>query len=115
MPPGRFSRHRFTQAILQGDGRLVLSDRVPYTFRDFPDNRRHTVTQGDTLWSLAGIFFRNSAIQRPSGLWWVGADYQPQPIFDPTRALALGRVMHFPSFRTLFEEILSEKRRAEHL
>jgi len=115
MPPGRFSRHRFTQAVLQGDGRLVLTDRVPYTFKDFADNRRHTVSQGDTLHALAGVFYRSQSIQRPSGLWWVIADYQPQPVFDPTRRLAVGRVLHVPSFRTLFEQILSEKRRAEHL
>ena len=115
MPPGRFSRHRFTFATLGSDGTLSLSDRVPYAFREFNDNRRHVVVEGDNLWNLAGRYFRSESIERPSGLWWVLADFQPQPIFDPTLKLAPGRVIHVPSFRTLFEEILNERRRAEHL
>jgi hypothetical protein len=46
-------------------------------------------------------------------LWWVIADFQSDPIHDPTRKLKRGRVLIIPSERTLTEEIFSERRRRE--
>ena len=111
MPPRRFSRFSFSAAVLDDAGRLFLTEREPFRFRSFPDNRQHVVQQGDTLFSLAGRYF--APLPRPSGLWWVIADFQPEPIHDPTLALDLGRVVFIPSVRVITEEVFAEARRQE--
>lgn len=109
MPPRRFSRFEFTLGIRDDQGRLFLTDREPFGFKAFSDNRVHTAKEGDTLFSLAGRYFRPRA--RAAGFWWIIADFQPDPIIDPTIPLELGRQVYIPSLRTLDEEILSETRR----
>jgi len=111
MPPRRFSRHSFCAAALDEAGRLLLTDREPFRFRDRSDTRQHVVAQGDSLFGLAGRYF--APLPRPAGLWWVIADFQPEPIFDPTLALELGRVIFIPSVRVVTEEVFSETRRSE--
>jgi Tfp pilus assembly protein FimV len=105
------SRYSFVEGRVDADGRSFLTDRVPFRYRAFSDNRRHIVSQGDTLWSLAGRYF--APLERPSGLWWAIADFQPQPIHDPTIQLIAGATLVIPSVRTVTEEILGERRRAE--
>jgi hypothetical protein len=105
--PNRFSRYRFTTAENAADGRLLLSDRVPYRFRELADNRQHVVHEGDTWFNLAGRYF--SAMPRASGFWWVIADFNGA--HDPTVPPAPGAVVIVPSVRTLQEEILNERRR----
>jgi hypothetical protein len=41
------------------------------------------------------------------------ADFQADPIHDPTLSLALGRELAIPSVRTVVEEVFSESRRDE--
>lgn len=109
MAPRRFSRYSFSYAVQDAEGDLVLYGEEPYRYRDFADNREHVVREGDTLFTLAGQYF--APLPRPAGLWWVIADFQPEPIHDPTLALAPGRVLIIPSLRTLAEEVFSERRR----
>jgi hypothetical protein len=111
MPPRRFSRYTFTSAVKGEDGRLFLTEREPFRFRSLPDNRQHVVKEGETLFSLAGRYF--APLPRPAGLWWVIADFQPDPIHDPTVALEPGRLLVVPSIRTIQEELFSESRRGE--
>jgi hypothetical protein len=111
MPPRRYSRHMFSVAVLDEEERLFLTEREPFRFRPLPDNRQHVVKEGDTLFSLAGRYF--SPLPRPAGLWWVIADFQPDPIHDPTLSLELGRNLVLPSLRVVTEELFSEKRRQE--
>jgi hypothetical protein len=59
----------------------ATTEREPFRFRAFPDNRQHVVQQGKTLFSLAGRYF--APLPRASGLWWVIADFQPDPVHDP--------------------------------
>lgn len=113
MPPRRFSRFTFSAAILDDDGRLLLTEREPYRFRALADTRQHVVQQGETLFTLAGRYF--APLPRPAGLWWVIADFQPEPIHDPTLALDLGRLVFVPSVRVITEEIFAEARRQETL
>lgn len=110
MPPRRYSRFTFSTAVLS-DGQLFLTDREPFRFLPLPDSRQHIVKEGETLFSLAGHYF--SPLPRPSGLWWVIADFQPDPIHDPTLILESGRVLLVPSLRTVTENIFAEKRREE--
>jgi hypothetical protein len=109
MPPNRFSRERFSEAILDEDGMLYLTEPEPFPYQDLPDNRVHIVVQGDTLWSLAATYY--AQYDAPDQLWWILADFQPDPILDPTLALAPGRAIYVPSSRTIDEEILNEARR----
>lgn len=111
MPPRRFSRYTYSAAVLDESERLFLTDRETFRYRALPDNRQHVVKEGDTLFSLSGRYF--APLPRPAGLWWVIADFQPDPIHDPTLALEVGRVLVVPSLRTVTEEVFSEKRRQE--
>lgn len=127
MPPRRFSRHALTLGFSPDDdddniacidtpwpGRsteLQLTEREPYRFRELPDNRLHKVREGDSLMTLASRYF--DGMPRPAGLWWVIADFQPQPITDPTVRLRPGAFVVIPSIRTVQEDIFSTTRRRE--
>ncbi len=54
MPPRRFSRHTFTSGVIEGQNNKLLTNRVPFRFRPFLDNRTHTVREGDTMFHIAG-------------------------------------------------------------
>lgn len=109
MPPRRLSRYTFATAVQDAEGNLVLYGEEPYRYTELADNQEHIVKQGDTLFTLAGRYFKS--LPRGCGLWWVIADFQPDPIHDPTVDLSPGRVLVIPSVRTLTEEIFSERRR----
>lgn len=111
MPPRRFSRHTFTEAYLDDGGALVLTEPEPFRYRPIDDNRIHVVKGGETIFTIAAKYFRG--IQRPAGLWWIIADFQPDPIHDPTIKLEDGATLVVPSMRTVLEEIFSESRRGE--
>jgi hypothetical protein len=109
--PGRYSAYRFSSVLKDSDGNLYMTEREPFRYRDLGDNRAHTVVQGDTLWTLAGKYFRR--FPDPNQLFFVIADYQPDPIIDCTLELEVGRVLIIPSARTIDELIFSESRRDE--
>lgn len=111
MPPGKYSRHLLCDTIADPLGKLFLADRSRYFYRELADNRFHSVVQGDTLFDLAGVYF--AGVERPAGLFWVIADFQPTPIHDPTVVLEPGRVLVIPSLRTVLEEILNPNRTPE--
>ncbi len=111
MPPRLYSRYSFTRGAYDAQGRFYLTEREPYRYRDFPDTRVHIVTEGDTLWGLAARYFR--ALPEPALLWWVIADFQPDPIFDPTEKLATARVLYIPSEQTVLNRIFDETRQQE--
>jgi hypothetical protein len=111
MPPLPYSRHLLCDSVLTSDARLLLSDRVPYRYRELPDNRFHQVVAGDTLFLLAGIYFEG--IPRAAGLFWVIADFQPSPIHDPTLQLTIGGTIIVPSVRVVLEDILNPLRKDE--
>lgn len=111
MPPRRLSRHTFTIGRTDAEGRFYLSDRKPFRFRKLDDTTLHTVKLGDSLYTLAGRYY--APTPGASRLWWVIADFQPDPIHDPTLDLVEGSVLFVPSLRTVTELIFSETRRLE--
>ncbi len=112
MPPRAGSRYTFCQGVRDEHGWLYLTEREPYRFHQHTDNRIHTVVEGDTLFDLAGRYF--APLERACGYWWVIADFQPDPIIDPTLFLEKSRRLFIPSLRVLTDVILSENRRKEH-
>ncbi len=58
------------------------------------DTRLHKVEEGDTLEALAELFFGGPNSAR---LWWIIADFQPEPILDPTEDLKIGKLLFIPS------------------
>lgn len=111
MPPRRYSRHTFTLGVQDSEERLFLTERIRFGFKQLSDNRTHLVSQGETLFSLARLYFQG--LPRPDGLWWVIGDFQPQPVHDPTLQLTPGSVMVIPSRRTVEELVFAESRRRE--
>lgn len=115
MPPRLNSRHIFSRGFKDLDGEhpeaLQLTERVPFGFQAFPDNRQHVVADTDTLGRLAARYF--ASIPNAASLWWVIADFQPDPIHDPTIKLESGSVLVIPSVRTVLESVFNENRRLE--
>ena len=112
MPPREFSRYTFTNASNDANGKLLLSSRERFTFEQLPDNRSVVVVEGQTLFTIANELFK--PLPRAAGLWWIIADFQPQPIHDPTLALVGGTTLIVPSVQTVINRIFSEgERRVE--
>ena len=109
MPPNIFSRYSFSAAIEDSAGRQILTRREAIRFERRSDNRNHLVNDGDTLYNLASRFFKRFS-NRPAGLWWIIADFQPTPIHDPTIRLAAGSVIVVPSVRYVIEVVFNEGR-----
>jgi hypothetical protein len=112
MPPHVGSRYTFCHAVRDDRSVLHLTEREPYRYRPHGDNRVHVAAEGDTLFTLAGRYF--APLPRACGFWWAIADFQPDPILDPTLVIRPGRRVHIPSLRVLTDVILGEGRRREH-
>jgi hypothetical protein len=69
------------------------------------------VVDGDSLFDLSGRYF--ASLPRARGYWWAIADYQPDPILDPTLTLETGRAIVVPATRVLTDVVLGEMRRQE--
>jgi len=112
MPPGEWSRYLFCWGLKdQQTGRVGLSEREPFGYQDLPDNRYYTVAHGDTLFTIAERAF--PSFPRACGLYWVIADFQPEPILDATLELEVGLELVIPSETTVRTMIFDERRRVE--
>lgn len=105
------SRHLFCEQWLDDEQRLFLDARRPYRYRAFDDNTVHLVKDGESIFSIAGHHFIGQ--DRAAGLWWIIADFQPEPIIDPTIQLIAGTQLILPSIQKVQSEILGEARRSE--
>lgn len=90
--------------------RTYLAPRTPARYRPRPDNTPHIVREGDTLDSIAHRHFAGlgagSARFTPEQLYWVIADFQPQPILDATIQLRPGTTLILPSQEFVLTEVL---------
>ena len=111
MPPRVGSRYIFCSGVRDDADVLHLTEREPYRYHEHQDTRVHTVVQGDTLFDLAGRYF--ASLPRACGFWWVIADFQPDPILDPSLELEPGLRLLIPSVRVLNDVILGQARRRE--
>ncbi len=110
MPPHVGSRYSFCDALTDALGCRYLTDREPYGYVAHPDNREHMVVLGDSLFSLAGQYF--APLPRACGYWWAIADFQPDPIVDPTLELTVGSTLVIMSMRVLTDIVLADPRGA---
>jgi hypothetical protein len=93
------SRWTSTDPVIDDAGHLVLTEREPFAYRERLDTREHVVLPEDTLAVLAGDYF--APLPRACGYWWVIAEFQLQPIVDPTEPLTVGQVLSIPSVEAL--------------
>ena len=91
------SPYNLADVVLDPSGTLSLSLRTRLLWENLADVAAHIVEEGDTLWSLALRYYKSTG-QPGDGarLWWVLADFQPEPINDPTIALTPGQVILVP-------------------
>jgi hypothetical protein len=105
MPP--HSRSRYLASIGRKDvgGNVFLTEREPFRYDPkLAGTRTHVVSGGDKLWQLAHRYWQ--PFPNAEHLWWVIAEFQPQPIMDLTLDLAEGRVLYIPSLRVLQERVI---------
>lgn len=69
-PLRRDNPYRTANVIEYDEGDLSL-ERFRILYRPSNNDKLHTVIYGDTLWSLAFDYYKNSK------LWWVIADVNP--------------------------------------
>jgi nucleoid-associated protein YgaU len=93
------SRYRNTRLMLQstvaGERVVYYQSREAISYKSDSENQVYVVRAGDTLQTLALKFF--SGFADASNLWWVIAEFQPEPIFDPTLRLEPGSLLIIPS------------------
>ena len=95
--------------VLVNEGELVpektveyMSLHEPVRFQERDDNLTFTARKGDRLDHIAVVFYRDPK------LFWVLADYQPNPIMNPMLPLEKGRIIYGPSLERLQQEILNQ-------
>ncbi len=107
-----WSRYRYCVEYTDDDGNRYLDEREPFRYVENRNNRYHTVEAGETWWGLAHLYF--AGVPRPSGLWWLLCEFQPQPVIDPTIRLEAGSIVIVPSLQMLRIDVFSEERRKFH-
>lgn len=110
--PDQLSTFRFCSIIKDENGDSFFTDPVPFEYRELDDTIRHVATEADTYENLAARYY--AGVPGKAQLWRVIAEFQPVIPLDATAIIAPGSVVYIPSRRTLFEDILSEKRRPDY-
>lgn len=105
------SRYQFCEIWLDEQQRLFSDARKPFRYRAFEDNTIHLVKAGESIFSIAGQHFDGQP--RPAGLWWVIADFQPEPMHDPTVQLVPGTTLVLPSIQKVVSYIFDQSRSRE--
>jgi hypothetical protein len=112
MPPGEWSRYLFCWGLKDAETDEVgLSEREPFAYQDLADNRYYKAAQGDTLFTIAERAF--PSLPNPCELYWVIADFQPEPIQDGTLELEVGRELVIPSENAVRTTVFDDRRRKD--
>lgn len=108
MPPHRNSRYLGQKGVYDQNGNLILTTRNRFSYDSkLGGIRRHVVIEGENLQTIAFRYF--NSIPNAEHLWWVIADFQPEPIFDGTLDLVPGTVLYIPSTRVVQDRIIGAK------
>jgi nucleoid-associated protein YgaU len=102
---GEISRYKHSDVIRRDDNVLYLDTPPRVEYVGGYDEVLHRVVLGDTLWNLALRYY--SSIEGAASLWWIIADFQPEPINDPTVALVPGSWLVIPSIGTVQEWLMA--------
>lgn len=100
------SRYVNVEHLADTAGRIYTADRIPFRFTQRDDSILHIAQAGESWWGLAQKYYFEIS-DRPSGLWWVICDFQPQPVVDPTLIIQPGSEVVVPSAFTVRNEILA--------
>lgn len=96
---GEYSRYQLSSIIRDDTDQVLLGPRTFIDYGEDDDVIAHRVMAGDTLFSLAALYFH--ALPTGSSMWWAIADYQPEPLLDPTLELTVGSIILIPPLDTL--------------
>lgn len=96
------SRYLLSDLVLSEDQELYTSLRDRITYDDIEDVLAYSVKDGDTLHSVATKFYG----QDGATFWWAIADFQPDPINDPTVKLVSGQILFIPPLAEVHEVLL---------
>jgi len=93
---GQNSRYKHSDVYKRDvDSAIYLDLRPRIDYLGGHDEILHRVVAGDTLQTLAMRYY--TGLPYPAGLWWAIADFQPEPMNDPTVALEPGTWIVIPS------------------
>jgi nucleoid-associated protein YgaU len=90
-----YSRYRWSEQFQDEDNRSILSLRSTLDFAAYPGSMVHITEEHDTLESIAERYYEGMG--EAAMLWWAIADFQPEPILDPTLRLTPGTKLLIPS------------------
>ncbi len=107
-PQRDLSLYKFAEVLQDEDGNAYTEDIEPPAYEaDRVDDILHTVKDGDTLISLAQLYYWDLS-EYASELWPVIAHMQPQPIINPFQRLKPGRLIIVPASERVTAEILAQ-------
>lgn len=106
------SRYSYCWNKTLSTGELRKLPRGFFYFQKFSDTEEHTCKEGETLFQLASIYYRE-AFPFAAMLYWIIADFQPVPIIDSTVVFQAAQVVYIPSIRTINLLIMSPTREPE--
>lgn len=90
------SRYSYADTYETEDGQVFVVEREPMEPPPVGQYSTHMVRQGETLFGLAGYYYRGLA-DRPSRFWW--AIMEANQIIDPTQPLRTGVEIKIPDFQ----------------
>ena len=67
MPAGPFSRHFLCQTLVDAEGRVFYGERSRYYYRELTDNSFYTVTDADSIFTIAANLAGICGLSLPCG------------------------------------------------
>jgi hypothetical protein len=99
------SRYYAAEAYTAWNGTILLAEYEPFRYVARDDNILHAAVEGDSWATLAEMYYWMIST-RACGLYWIGCDFQPEPVVDPTLKISPGKKIILPSAATVQSEIL---------
>lgn len=104
---GQYSRYKHCDIYRRPEDTVLFMDLRPrIEYIGGYDEILHKVVLGDTLHNLALRYY--NGMPNPASLWWAIADFQPEPINDPTVRLEPGTWLVIPSADMVQQWLMSD-------